>query len=48
LKSLVVFIIAKRRVKSDTGCGGVVGGCDIPFAAATAVQTMLPRFCSLS
>jgi hypothetical protein len=48
LKSLVVFIIAKRRVKSDTGCGGVVGECDIPFAAATAVQTMLPRFCSLS
>ena len=43
LKSLVVFIIAKRRVKSDTGCG-VVGGCDIPFAAVTAVQTMLSGF----
>jgi hypothetical protein len=44
LKSLVVFIIAKRRVKSDTGCGGVVGECDIPFAAVTAVQTMLSGF----
>jgi hypothetical protein len=44
LKSLVVFIIAKRRVKSDTGCGGVVGECDIPFAAVTAVQTMLSSF----
>ena len=44
LKSLVVFIIAKRRVKSDTGRGGVVGECDIPFAAVTAVQTMLSGF----
>lgn len=46
LKSLVVFIIAKRRVKKRRWRGEF--GFARTFAAVTAVQTMLSGCCSLA
>jgi hypothetical protein len=44
LKSLVVFIIAKRRVKSDTGCGGMVGNATYHLQQRQRFKPCCPGF----